>query len=70
MAKASKEQGKKWKRKQKHYDKKRRDVHFQTEDKIWIKVHPQNNVARNFIAKLTPTGKVPVSRISLNYREN
>lgn len=37
----------------------RRDVHFQTGDKIWIKVHPQNSVARNFIAKLTPNRKGP-----------
>lgn len=57
MANAQKFKKKKKKR-QKH-DKNRKDVHFQAEDKIWIKVHSQNSAEKDFMATLAPKQTIP-----------
>lgn len=49
---------KKRKKRQKH-DKNRKDVHFQAEDKIWIKVHSQNSAEKDFMAALVPKQMIP-----------
>ena len=46
-------------RQKKNYDKNRRDMQFQQQDRVWVRAHPLSKAEKSFAAKLAPKWQGP-----------